>query len=191
MRDKKVEMILVGGSAGSFDSFVAMLDALSGRPSCAIVGVFHQMRNVESNIVRVLRSKTGKDYILEAEEKEPIRPGYIYLAPANYHLLIEEDKTFCLDHSEAVNFSRPSIDVTFESASLVYGPTLAGVILSGSNGDGAFGMRCIQQRGGAVFVQDPEEAAFKTMPLASIASLRKPHIATISGLRNFLAEYVS
>ena len=146
------------------------------------------MRNVENRIIDLLRFKTGMQQIMEAEEKEVLQPGWIYVAPSNYHLLIEEDKTFCLDSSDLVDFSRPSIDVTFESASQVYGEGLVGVLLSGSNTDGSYGMQCIERKGGVVVVQDPAEAEFKTMPASCIHSLDKPRIYTLSQIETFLSE---
>ena len=188
MSDKRIEAILIGGSAGSFESFSNLVRAASGPDMPPIVGIFHLRRNVENHAIEVLKHKTGHPRIVEAEEKESLRPGWVYVAPSNYHLLIEENKTFCLDTSDFVDFSRPSIDVTFESASLVYGETLVGILLSGSNADGARGMQHIETRGGTTLVQDPAEAEFKTMPQACIRLLQKPHIYTLHTIGEFLSK---
>jgi two-component system, chemotaxis family, protein-glutamate methylesterase/glutaminase len=188
MSEKRIEAILIGGSAGSFESFIRLVRTASGPDTPPIVGVFHLMRNVESHIADLLKFRTGKGQIAEAEEKEALQPGWVYLAPSNYHLLIEEDKTFCLDSSDLVEFSRPSIDVTFESAAQVYGEALAGILLSGSNADGSFGMQCIERKGGMTVVLDPEEADFKTMPLSCIQALKNPRIYTLSRIEAFLSK---
>lgn len=176
---------MVGGSAGSFEPFAHLIKAVSGKEMPPVVVVFHLMRNVENRVVDLLRFKTGNAQIAEAEEKEFLKPGWVYVAPANYHLLIEEDRTFCLDSSDPVYFSRPSIDVTFESAAQVYGAGVVGILLSGSNGDGTYGMQCIERRGGVPLVQDPEEAEFKTMPLSCIQHLAHPRIYTLNQIEDF------
>ena len=188
MPDNPIQAVLVGGSAGSFEAFASLMRATAGPGMPPVVVVFHLMRNVENRVVDLLRVKTGNQQIMEAEEKELLQPGWIYVAPPNYHLLIEEDRTFCLDSSDLVGFSRPSIDVAFESASLVYGPNLAGILLSGSNSDGAYGMQCIERRGGVTLVQDPEEAEFKTMPLSCIRNLDNPRIYTLNKIEAFLSR---
>jgi len=185
-----IQAILIGGSAGSYETISQLLESLQrSAVTPPVIVVLHRMRNVDSNIVELLKARTGRDSIMEAEEKQQILPGTIYIAPANYHLLIEEDRTFCLDNSAPVNFCRPSIDVTFESASLVYGPGLLCVLLSGSNEDGGYGMQCIEQKGGSVVVEDPEEAKFKTMPLAGIRALEKPRILKVPEIQNFLIKF--
>lgn len=103
-----------------------------------------------------------------AEEKEPLRPGTAYFAPAGYHLLVEPDHSLSLDTSEPVNFCRPSIDVTMESAADVYGPGTLAILLSGANQDGAQGMYAIRQAAGLCLVQHPEQAEIATMPEAAI-----------------------
>jgi two-component system chemotaxis response regulator CheB len=188
MPDNPIEAVLVGGSAGSFESFASLMRATAGPDMPPVVVIFHLMRNVENRVIDLLRTKTGHRKIMEAEEKERLQPGWIYVAPPNYHLLIEEDRTFCLDSSALVGFSRPSIDVSFESASLVYGSGLAGILLSGSNSDGSYGMQCIERKGGVTLIQDPEEAEFKTMPLSCIQNLENPRIYTLNKIEAFLSR---
>lgn len=187
MADSQIEAVFVGGSAGSFEPFARLMKSVMGADMPPIVVVFHLMRNVENRVIDLLKFKTGRQEIMEAEEKNALRRGWLYVAPANYHLLIEDDRTFSLDVSDAVEFSRPSIDVTFESAARVYGPRLTGVLLSGSNSDGSFGMRCIESNGGQVIVQNPEEAEFKTMPGSCIRSLEHPRIYTLNQIEDFLS----
>jgi two-component system chemotaxis response regulator CheB len=188
MPEQPIDVVVVGGSAGSFEPFARLITAVAGADMPPIVVVFHLMRNVENRVVDVLRFKTGNPLIAEAEEKEALLPGWVYVAPANYHLLIEEDRTFCLDGSDPVFFSRPSIDVTFESAAQVYGPGVTGIVLSGSNADGTYGMQCIEKRGGTTIVHDPAEAEFKTMPLSCIQRLAQPRIYTLKQIEDFLSR---
>jgi len=178
----------VGGSAGSYDTIAGLISVMDEVRMPPVIVVLHRMRNVDSNIIELLRSRTGRKNIAEADEKQAILPGMAYIAPANYHLLVEEDRTFCLDNSAPVHYCRPSIDVTFESASLVYGPQMAGILLSGSNEDGSYGMKCIEQKGGIAIVQDPEDTPFKTMLLSCIRMLSKPRIYSMMEIRNFLTS---
>jgi two-component system chemotaxis response regulator CheB len=106
--------------------------------------------------------------VKEAEEKEPIRTGYVYFAPPNYHLLIEDDLTFALSIDAKVNYSRPSIDVLFESAVHVYGSQVVAIILTGANNDGAQGIRLVKAQGGLAIVQDPQTADSPFMPKAAL-----------------------
>ena len=107
---------------------------------------------------------------MEVDDKDPILPGRIYIAPADYHLLIEKDLTFSLDDSEKVNYSRPSLDVTFESAADVYAKGVVAIILSGANEDGSRGMAAIKASGGTIVAQDPSSAQMSVMPLHAITS---------------------
>jgi len=124
--------------------------------------------------------------VKEADEKEAIQPGHIYFAPPNYHLLVERDRTFALSIDERVNYSRPSIDVLFESAVDVYGFGVIGVILTGANNDGAAGLQTIKARGGLTFVQDPETAEVPYMPQAAIAASRVDHILPLRAIGELL-----
>jgi two-component system chemotaxis response regulator CheB len=185
---EKVEAILIGGSAGSYDTIAGLLSVMDGSVMPPVIVVLHRMRNVDSNIIELLKNRTGQGNIVEADEKQAILPGMVYIAPANYHLLVEEDKTFCLDSSAPVRYCRPSIDVTFESASLVYGPKMAGILLSGSNEDGSYGMKCIEQRGGMAIIQDPDGTPFKTMLLSCIRMLSQPRIYSLTEIRKYLTS---
>lgn len=117
--------------------------------------------------------------VSEPNDKEKIIPGRIYIAPANYHLYIEPDKTFALSTEEVVNHSRPSIDVTLSSAAFSLKEKMAGIVLSGANNDGAAGLRDVVNYGGTAIVQDPKDAAVPTMPEAAIK---------ISGTENILSS---
>jgi len=163
---KRYQALVIGGSAGSLDGILQLLPAVKNLTSLAIVLVLHR-RNGESLLTHLLSERTSWP-VKEAEEKEPIVAGTIYIAPADYHLLIEKNRTFLLDYSEKVHYSRPSIDVTFESAADVYGESLLAVLLSGANADGTDGLRRVKAAGGYTIVQDPAEAVVAYMPQHAI-----------------------
>ncbi len=125
--------------------------------------------------------------VREAEEKEPVKPGIVYFAPPNYHLLIESDRTFSLSVDAKVNFSRPSIDVLFETAADVYGPELIGIVLTGASRDGALGLRRIKEKGGLTIVEDPETAEYPIMPLGALTETEVDYVMNIREIGRFLA----
>lgn len=144
-----------------------MLRALPPDLPIGILVVIHRNARYETNIEESIMAKSHIA-VKVAEEKELIRPGIAYFAPAGYHLLIEPDHSISLDISEPVNFCRPSIDVTMQSAADIYGAGTLAVLLSGANQDGARGMQAVQQAHGLCIVQSPEQAEIKTMPKAAI-----------------------
>lgn len=164
---KKISLVVIGGSAGSLPILMQVIKKL---PSSFVplVIVIHRQRNVLSELTKIFSEANVKIAIVEPEDKELIKGSTVYIAPQNYHLLIERDYTFSLDYSEAIQFSRPSIDVTFESASRVFGHNLAAVLLSGANNDGTIGLTHVIQKGGMAIVQDPATAEFPAMPLHAI-----------------------
>ena len=159
-------LLVIGGSAGGLEAILQIFPGLQPREDLAVVLVLHR-RGGESVLTEVLRDKTGWP-VKEAEEKEPISPANIYLAPPDYHLLIENDHTFSLDYSEKIHYSRPAIDVTFETAAEAYGAGVIGLLLSGANHDGTAGLKVIKSAGGVVMVQDPAEAVVAYMPRYAI-----------------------
>lgn len=164
---QRIEVLLLACSAGGFKILFDMLQSLASGLPVAVVVIIHRNAKYETNIEASMATKC-RIVTKMAEEKEPIRPGFAYFAPPGYHLLIEPDHSLSLDISEPVNFSRPSIDVTMQSAADVYGAGTAAVLLSGANQDGALGLQGIQRAGGLCIVQDPEDAEMKTMPAAAI-----------------------
>ncbi|RYZ28501.1 MAG: chemotaxis protein CheB [Chitinophagaceae bacterium] len=186
--NNQYELLLIGGSAGSLDVLIQLLPALDKKLDLAIVIVLHRKAG-ESLLVDLLNDKTAWT-VKEAEDKEDIQKRTIYVAPPDYHLLIEKDKTLSLDFSEKVHFSRPSIDVSFETAAEAYGSSLMAVLLSGANSDGAEGLRQIKQAGGTTIVQNPKEAAVAYMPQQAIELTKVDYIAgttEISAIINRLA----
>ena len=172
----RYELLLIGGSAGSLEVLLNLLPLLRADLPLAIAIVLHR-KSGESLLVDLLRDKTTWP-VMEAEEKQPIEKGKVYVAPPDYHLLVEGDKTFSLDVSEKVHYSRPSIDVSFETAAEAYGSSLIGLLLSGANADGAEGLRQIKQAGGLTIVQDPKEAAVSYMPQQAIDLTEVDYVAS-------------
>jgi two-component system chemotaxis response regulator CheB len=160
---KQDRLLVVGGSAGSLQVIVPVLTALGKDYPMPVLVVLHRNGGFESSLEELLSSRTNQA-IREVEEKDFLRPGVVYICPADYHVLVEQDRSFSLDYSERVNFSRPSIDVTFRSAADVYGGGLIALLLSGGNADGAEGMEYVQRRGGYTVVQDPLTAEVPYMP---------------------------
>jgi two-component system, chemotaxis family, protein-glutamate methylesterase/glutaminase len=182
--NNRYELLLIGGSAGSLDVLMNLLPSLDKKLEFAIVIVLHRKAG-ESLLVDLLNDKTTW-LVKEAEDKEPIKGKTIYVAPSDYHLLIEKDKTFSLDFSEKVHFSRPSIDVSFETAADAYGPALVALLLSGANADGAEGIRQVKLNGGMTIVQDPKEASVSYMPQQAIELTKVDYIAPTSRIINII-----
>jgi two-component system chemotaxis response regulator CheB len=182
----KYNLLLIGGSAGSLEAILQLLPSLQDEKSLAIVVVVHR-RNGESVLSKLLNDKTSWP-VKEAEEKEAITAGTIYLAPADYHLLIEKDKTFSLDYSEKVNYSRPAIDVTFETAAEAYGSSCIVLLLSGANHDGTEGLKKIKRSGGYVIVQDPAEAPVAYMPQHAIENVEVDAVSVVAKIPSVIRQ---
>jgi two-component system chemotaxis response regulator CheB len=164
---KAYSLVVIGGSAGSLDVILKILPRLARGSRLSIILIMHRKNTYDVSLSDLLATKTSWG-VSEAEEKQILRPEHIYLAPADYHLLIENDHTLSLDVSEKVNYSRPSIDVTFESAADVYGSSLAAILLSGANDDGVEGLKKVKSVGGFIIVQDPQSAAVAYMPQQAV-----------------------
>ncbi|HVV07386.1 MAG TPA: chemotaxis protein CheB [Puia sp.] len=179
------EAVVVGVSAGGFAVLSRILEGLPDSFPMPVIVIQHRSKDERTLLEELLRGKCTIR-IKQADEKERIQGGVVYFAPADYHLLIESDRSFSLTCDEPVNFSRPSIDLSFETAAEVYGNKLVGIILTGSNGDGAAGMKAIRQRGGLTIAQDPETAVFPRMPRAAIEIGAVQHIFTLEEIKYFL-----
>jgi two-component system, chemotaxis family, protein-glutamate methylesterase/glutaminase len=162
------EAIVAGASAGAIDALSSILPALRADYPIPLILVIHVPADRESVLAQVLGAKC-RLRVKEVEDKEPIVPGSVYVAPPDYHVLVESDRRLSLSSEERVHFSRPSIDVLFESAADVYGRRLLGVLLTGANSDGANGLRTILNAGGSAIVQTPESAYASAMPEAALA----------------------
>ena len=164
------EIVVVGTSTGGLKALQTLLSGLSAGFPLPIVIVQHRGKDSESGLCEFL-SQWSSVPVTEPEDKEPVRRGHAYLAPRDYHLLIE-NQSFALSTDPPVGFARPSIDVLFESAADQYQERSIGVILTGANRDGARGLAAIKSAGGLTLVEDPRSAACREMPEAAIARTR-------------------
>ena len=180
------DLIVIGGSAGSVGAIVKLIPSLAPDFKIPIILVLHRRAESKEGFISEILQHKSNLHIKEAEEKEIIDPSSVYIAPADYHLLIENDFSFSLDASEKILFSRPSIDVTFESAAEKYGEKLIGILLTGANHDGAKGMTEIAQQGGLTIAQDPETAEIATMPLAAIKTGKVDKVLKLEEIIDFL-----
>ena len=180
-------LVVIGGSAGSLEVMLKILPQLKPGSSASIIIVMHRKNNYDFSLSDLLASKT-KWNVLEAEEKQVLKHDHVYLAPADYHLLIEKNHTISLDVSEKVNYSRPSIDVTYESAADVYHSALAAILLSGANDDGVEGLRKVKSSGGLTIVQDPKTASVAYMPQHAINKVAIDLILAPEDLGNLINQ---
>lgn len=178
---------MIGGSAGSFQVVVKLLNALNQHYPVPVFLCLHRLKHVRSGFVEALSIKSGIP-VVEPYDKENIKPGKAYLAPANYHMYIELGNKIALSTEETVNHSRPSIDLSFMTAALAYREKLVGIILSGANRDGAYGLKKVKDMGGLCIVQDPEECEVRTMTEASLQTTPVDHIMRTEQIIQFLKK---
>jgi two-component system chemotaxis response regulator CheB len=182
-----VGLIAMGASWGGLHAMEVVLGGLPKRFSTPIAIAQH--RAVDSGtgaLPRMLSLRSGLE-VCEAGDKDVIEPGRVYIAPPDYHLLVEPEG-FALSTDEMVQHSRPSIDVLLDSAADIYGDALIGVVLTGANADGAYGLTRVKRRGGTTIVQDPETAEKRTMPDAAIATGAADHVLPLEGIAPKLLE---
>ena len=180
---------VIGASAGGWNALKTILGVLPEDFPLAIMVVMHRHPHSDDYLEKSLDNDCAVR-VKQADEKESIISGTVYFAPPNYHLLIEDIHTLSLSVAGPVNYSRPSIDVLFESAAYVYGDTLAGLILTGANNDGAGGLKKIKDIGGLVLVQDPETAEASAMPRAAIAATDPDFVLPLGEIGAFLKDLV-
>lgn len=174
-RLQHIEGIVIGTSAGGIEALSVLLPALPAKLPAALFVVVHLPRDRPSLLVNIFKDRCALR-VREAEDKEPVVPGTVYFAPPDYHLLIDAGPQLSLSTDDYVNFSRPSIDVLFESAADVYGERLLGVVLTGGNADGAAGLAAIQRAGGATVVQDPGEAKAPLMVTSALEKTQADYV---------------
>lgn len=160
--------VAIGGSAGSFQGIIKILSHTPKDFPLPIIIAMHRLKHVRHGFVEVVSLKSHLK-IVEPDDKEAIRKGVVYLAPANYHMSVELGNYFSLSTEEMVNSSRPSIDITLSSAAYAYRNKLIGILLSGANRDGGQGMKSIKDKGGLTIIQDPAECMIDTMPKAALS----------------------
>ncbi|BAV06087.1 CheB methylesterase [Filimonas lacunae] len=181
-------LVVVGGSAGSLDVILKVLPLLSERLLIPVIIVLHRKTSDDNILVELLAAKT-KLPVKEVEDGDIITPGIVYVAPADYHLLIEKNGGLSLDASEKINYSRPSIDATFESAALAYNTQLTAVILSGGNGDGTEGLKAVKEHKGVAIAQDPSTATAPYMPQFAITAIPMDAILDAEGLAEYINQF--
>ncbi|MBH1998450.1 MAG: chemotaxis protein CheB [Sphingomonadaceae bacterium] len=169
MTDQPIKAIAIGASAGAVQALLKILPALPEGYPLPVLIVVHVPPDRRNALVSLFQTKCVLP-VKEAEDKERIIGGTIYFAPSDYHLLVEADGSFALSLDEAVNHSRPAIDVLLETAADAYGPALVGIVLTGANHDGAVGLRAVADGGGMAIVEDPTVAQVPTMPAAALAA---------------------
>lgn len=167
MADKRYRYVVIGGSAGGVEALRVILSALPADFALPVLAVQHLHQSDEGSFATHM-ARVTRLHVVEPCDKEQIVSGHLYTAPSNYHMLLERDGTISLSVDERVNWSRPSIDVLFESAALAWGDEVIAVILSGANADGANGIRAIKKAGGLTVAQDPASAETPVMPQAAI-----------------------
>ena len=184
---RAIEAVVIGASAGGFEALLAVLKGLPPTYPMPLVAVLHLPENHESRLPELFGYRLQMQ-VREARDKETLAPGVLYFAPSGYHLLVETDRTFSLSCEERVNYARPSIDVLFETAADAYGPSLAGVLLTGANYDGAAGLAGMKVAGALTIVQDPASAEIPTMPEAAIRRAPPDLILPLAEIRSLLAR---
>ncbi len=184
------EAIVVGSSAGGINALTTILATLPREFPLPIVIVQHLHPNSESYLAQILGTKCELD-VKQADEKETIANGVVYIAPPNYHLLIEEDRSFSLSVEAPVNFSRPAVDVLFETAVYAYRNKLIGIVLTGANNDGSQGLKKIKQMGGHAIVQDPTTAEAEVMPKSAIVATEVDKILPLKQIGPYLLQLIN
>lgn len=182
----KPALIVIGTSLGGLNALTAILSRLPASFSLPVVIVQHRGPGADNGLVRLLAEKSTLP-VIDAEDKMPLLPQHAYLAPADYHLLIESRGMLALSTDPHVRSARPSIDVLFESAAQAYGGAVIGVVLTGASADGAQGLRTIAARGGVAIVEDPASAECAVMPDAARAATPTATVLSLSRIADYLA----
>ena len=187
MSQRQTKAIVIGASAGALDALSKVLAPLPEDYPLPVLVVVHLPADKKSILAELLHAKC-RISVKEADDKEPLAAGVVYVAPPDYHLLVEKDETISLSNEEPILYSRPSIDVLFESAADAFGPGLIGVVLTGANDDGAHGLAAIRDADGRCIVQDPQDAYSPIMPLAALQACSDARTLSLAEIAEFLKE---
>jgi two-component system chemotaxis response regulator CheB len=179
------ELICIGASWGGLDAVGRLLTDIPEEIDVPIVIAQHRHSTSPGGMLAELLHLRIKRPVQDVDDKTAIEPRNVYIAPPDYHLLVERG-SFALSIDERVQYARPSIDVLFESAAHAYGPSVIGIILTGANEDGAAGLAAIKRRGGVAVIQDPIDAARRTMPDAAIAATAADAILPLEEIGKFV-----
>jgi len=182
-----VELVVIGGSWGGFDALCELLAPLPRDLAVPFVAALHRSPRSHDGALEHLLARSIALHVVVVEDKSPLKPGCLHLAPADYHLLIE-DGSLALSTDALVQFSRPSIDVLFDSAADEYGAGVLAVVLTGANSDGAAGIGRIKAAGGVTLAQDPAGATRAEMPQAAIDTGAVDFVGSIPQLTRRLTE---
>ncbi|MBI4984702.1 MAG: chemotaxis protein CheB [Rhodocyclales bacterium] len=173
--------VAIGVSSGGVRALKILLGALPEDFPLPVLVVQHISPEAGNGMARLLDNYCAIR-VKEADEQDEVRPATVYLAPPNYHLLVEREGRLALSADPPVSFARPSVDVLFESAAEVFGAGLVGIVLTGANFDGAAGVRAIKAHGGLVIVQDPADAETPQMPAAALAAVKADHVLALAAM---------
>lgn len=184
-KTRRYKAVVIGSSAGGLNALKVIFSKLEPNFGIPVIMVQHISPDAENYLIHILNDLKNIP-VKEADEKEMPVKGMAYVAPPNYHLLIEPDQTFTLTVDERVNYARPSIDVLFETAAEAYREGLIGIILTGANSDGSKGLKKIRDLGGLTIVEDPETAEVKSMPRAALLSTPADHVLPLEKIAPLL-----
>ncbi|MGV3741440.1 MAG: chemotaxis protein CheB [Burkholderiaceae bacterium] len=187
--DKKIDLVVIGASAGGVEALGFLLQALPEDFHLPIAVVIHLPPDRSTSLPQLFDKKCARP-VKEADDKEALVNGTVYFAPADYHLLVEPDRSLSLSREEPLHFSRPSIDVLFESAALSCRDRLLGIILTGASKDGAEGLKQIRECGGLAWIQQPDEAVARVMPEAAISIAGSDRVLTLQEIAEGLSHLV-
>ena len=181
----RIDAVVIGASAGGIEALSLLLPALPRGMRAPVFVVLHLPRERPSLLVEIFQPKCALP-IREAEDKEPVDAGTVYVAPPDYHLLVDAGPRLSLSADDPVHFSRPSIDVLFESAADLYRDRLLAILLSGANEDGAAGADRVRRRGGVTIVQDPRSARSSLMPQSALNLFQPTHVLALDAIAAML-----
>jgi two-component system chemotaxis response regulator CheB len=185
LRAGRIDAIVIGASAGGVEALSVLLPALPRELRAPVFVVLHLPRERPSQLAAIFSGKCALP-VVEAQDKEPVAPGTVYIAPPDYHLLLDHGPCLALSTDEPVNYSRPAIDVLFESAADLYRERLLGMVLTGGNQDGAAGLEAVRRRGGTTVVQDPASAQVALMPASALQRGPADHVLPLTGIADLL-----
>jgi two-component system chemotaxis response regulator CheB len=183
------ELVAIGSSWGGLNALQRVLSRLPASFGAAVVVAQHRSARADDSLLGTLLGGITPLTVRDADDKDELRPGLVLIAPPDYHTLVERG-TVALSCDEPVAFSRPSIDVLFETAADAYGEKAIGVVLTGSNADGSAGLQAIRRRGGMAIVQDPEGAERPEMPLAAVAAVPDAQVLALEDIADRLTMIV-
>lgn len=184
---RDAEVVVIGTSAGGVEALREILPCFKA-PSSLVVAVVIHLPPEGPNLLPSLFQEFCDYKIKEADSGEPMIPGTIYIAPPDYHLSIESDKTLSLSVEAPLNYSRPSIDILFESTGHSLGDKCMGILLTGANADGSSGLKVINNKKGFTIVQDPDDAEYPTMPLSAIERFQPDLVLSIENIKKLITE---